>query len=62
MVDELHRQIIELQGKLLEKSVGQKKNNALPAKYSFKDICYTSTCMQKQWSSAGGWQREIRLS
>ena len=47
MVDELHRQIIELQGKLLEKSVGQKKNNALPAKYSFKDICYTSTCMQK---------------
>lgn len=47
MVDDLHRQIIELQGRLLERCTSKQSTNALPAKYRFKDICYTSASMHR---------------
>ena len=46
MVDDLHRQIIELQGKLLEKqATGKQSGNALPARYTFRDIRYNNAAM-----------------
>ena len=46
-IDELNKQIIDLQGKLLERSTSSKNkvNNALMAKYQFKDIIHTSSAM-----------------
>ena len=46
MVDDLHRQIIELQGKLLEKqATGKQSGNALSARYTFRDIRYNNAAM-----------------
>ncbi|QAT49954.1 PAS domain-containing protein [Caproiciproducens sp. NJN-50] len=46
-VDELHRQVIELQGKLLGQNAagGNNKKSFLSAKYQFKDIIYSSAVM-----------------
>lgn len=46
---ELHRQIIDLQGKLLEQSAasGTKEKSALTARYQFGDIIHISTAMNK---------------
>lgn len=45
-IDELNKQIINLQGKLLERSTSKPKaGNALTAKYQFKDIIHTSPAM-----------------
>ena len=47
-MDDLHRQIIELQGKLLEKQTpGKQSDNLLPARYTFRDIRYTSASMKR---------------
>lgn len=48
-MDAMHRQIIDLQRQLLEKkeSVVAKKGNILPAKYTFKDIIYSSKTMNR---------------
>ncbi len=48
-VDELNRQIIELQRKLMNqsKTPSAAKENVLSAQYSFSDIIYTSEVMQK---------------
>lgn len=48
IMDDLHRQIIELQGKLLEKQTpGKQSDNLLPARYTFRDIRYTSASMKR---------------
>ncbi len=47
MVDNLHRQIIELQGRLLEKSNGKTSTNVLSAKYRFRDIIYNSPVLHR---------------
>lgn len=46
---ELHKQIIDLQGKLLEQSstVGVKEKSILTAKHQFRDIIYISSTMNK---------------
>lgn len=45
-IDELNKQIIDLQGKLLERATSKPKaGNALTAKYQFKDIIHTSPAM-----------------
>lgn len=46
-VDDLHKQIIDLQEKLLERSVSDKEKNKSPltAKYTFRDIIYTGSAM-----------------
>lgn len=46
--DQLHKQIIDLQSKLLNKPKhGTKGQNALPAKYHFSDIIHISPCMNQ---------------
>lgn len=48
IMDDLHRQIIELQGKLLEKQTpGKQSDNLLLARYTFRDIRYTSASMKR---------------
>jgi len=46
-LDELHKQILDLQGKLLRQDRTQKKNaeHMLAAKYDFRDIIYVSAAM-----------------
>jgi len=46
-IDELNKQIIDLRGKLLERSTSakHKANNVLTVKYQFKDIIHTSSAM-----------------
>lgn len=46
-LDELHKQIIDLQSKLLRKDPAQRKHteHALAAKYNFRDIIYVSSAM-----------------
>ncbi|QOX61888.1 Fis family transcriptional regulator [Anoxybacterium hadale] len=46
---ELHKQIIDLQGKLLEQSTvtGAKEKSALTAKYQFRDIIHISPAMNR---------------
>ena len=46
-VDDLHKQIIDLQEKLLERTVSDKEKNKSPltAKYTFRDIIYTGSAM-----------------
>lgn len=48
-VDKLHRQVIELQGKLLERNAsgGKDKRSFLSAQYQFKDIIYNSAVMSE---------------
>lgn len=48
-IDHLHKQVLDLQQKLLEQQGLHRKtwnSNALTAKYHFQDIVYTSTVMQ----------------
>lgn len=48
MVDDLHRQIIELQSKLLNKpAAGKRDGSSLTARYRFQDIRYTSAAMSR---------------
>lgn len=48
MVDDLHRQIMELQSKLLNKPADRKPGGAnLSARYHFQDIRYTSAAMSR---------------
>ncbi len=49
VTSELHKQIIDLQGKLLEQSstTRKKEKSALTAKYQFNDIIYISSAMNK---------------
>lgn len=46
-IDELNKRVIDLQGRLLERSASSKSkpNNAWMAKYQFKDIIYVSPAM-----------------
>jgi arginine utilization regulatory protein len=48
-IDDLHKQIIDLQEKLLERTSSDrnKVKSALTAKYTFRDIIYTSAAMKK---------------
>lgn len=48
MIDNLHKQIIDLQEKLVDRPVGkQRSKSALTAKYTFDDIIYVSAAMSE---------------